>query len=91
MKQWLYTYLLINLIPLVSTLITRYIVSYFHTTQEVSSWSTIVCIPVSPVAIYPVFKRDFIITGVENNHNDIAHFIYCFIDSCIGCFTCIVV
>ena len=30
--------------------------SCFHTTQEVSSWSTIVCIPVSPVAIYPVFK-----------------------------------
>ena len=27
-----------------------------HTTQEVSSWSIIVCIPVSPVAIYPVFK-----------------------------------
>ena len=23
-----------------------------HTTQEVSSWSIIVCIPVSPVAIY---------------------------------------
>ena len=47
---------LFKLLNLFIALYESVLLSCFHTTQEVSSWSTIVCIPVSPVAIYPVFK-----------------------------------
>ena len=48
--------ILFKLVNLFIALYESVLLSCFHTTQEVSSWSTIVCIPVSPVAIYPVFE-----------------------------------
>ena len=52
--------------------------SYFHTTQEVSSWSIIVCTPVLPLAIYPV--GDVIMTDrgfiVDNDINSIQSMVW---------------